>query len=114
MTIPQVTPAELALFARLIFETADFTDLPSDDQAMCSALALAAERYCSGQTGLACARDGATDTDENDDLRYAVLTVGAEMLDNRQMTAQYSTQNPTVTQILAMHSVNLLPSVEVL
>lgn len=34
------------------------------------------------------------------------------MIDNRQVTMQYTGRNPTVMQILDMHSVNLLPSVE--
>lgn len=112
MKIPQVDAADLALFARITYELSDYGDLSAGDKAMCEATVLAAEHYCSGQTGLACARDGEADEEPNGDLRYAVLTVGAEMLDNRQMTAQYSTQNPAVTQILAMHSTNLLPSAE--
>lgn len=43
-------------------------------------------------------------------LRYAILTIAAEMYDNRQMTQQYTGKNPTVMQILDMHSTNLLPS----
>lgn len=45
-------------------------------------------------------------------ILIVILTVGAEMLDNRQLTAQYTGQNPMVMQILDMHSTNLLPSVE--
>ena len=40
-----------------------------------------------------------------------VLVIATEMLDNRQMTAQYTGQNPTAMQILNMHSTNLLPTV---
>ena len=47
-----------------------------------------------------------------DELGYAIKTVAAEMIDNRQVTMQYTGRNPTVMQILDMHSVNLLPSVE--
>ena len=46
------------------------------------------------------------------ELGYAIKTVAAEMIDNRQVTMQYTGRNPTVMQILDMHSVNLLPSVE--
>jgi hypothetical protein len=52
------------------------------------------------------------ETNEAEELAVAVLTVGAEMLDNRQMTAQYSTQNTMVMQILNLHSQNLLPEVD--
>lgn len=49
---------------------------------------------------------------EQEDLAYAVKALAAEMIDNRQVTMQYTGRNPTVMQILDMHSVNLLPSAE--
>jgi len=39
-----------------------------------------------------------------------VLAIAAEMVDNHQITAQYTGKNPTAMQILDMHSANLLPS----
>lgn len=38
--------------------------------------------------------------------------MAAEMLDNHQISAQYTGKNPLVYQILDMHSTNLLPSAE--
>lgn len=48
--------------------------------------------------------------DELEDLAYAVKVMAAEMIDNRQITAQYTGKNPMVMQILDLHSTNLLPS----
>ena len=47
---------------------------------------------------------------ELEDLAYAVKVMAAEMIDNRQITAQYTGKNPMVMQILDLHSANLLPS----
>ena len=47
---------------------------------------------------------------ELEDLAYAVKVMAAEMIDNRQITAQYTGKNPMVMQILDLHSTNLLPS----
>ena len=49
---------------------------------------------------------------ELEDLAYAVKVMAAEMIDNRQITAQYTGKNPMVMQILDLHSTNLLPSEE--
>lgn len=106
--IPQVTAAEIAYFCRAVIEESEFSALPVQEQELFTALAYAAMQYCANQTGLEVSNEPATD---NADLAYAVKTVAAEMYDNRQMTAQYSVQNPTVTAILGGHSVNLLPGV---
>ena len=65
----------------------------------------AARSYCAAYAGID------LDTVAFEDVAYAVCVAAAEMLDNRQMTAQYTGRNPTVMQILDMHSTNLLPSV---
>lgn len=100
------------MFARLCVDSCEYDKLNSDEQRMCESVAIAAERFAGGMTGLSCAREDGADEDANADLRYAVLVLAAEMIDNRQMTAQYTSQNPTVMQILGMHSTNLLPGVE--
>ena len=46
------------------------------------------------------------------DVCYAIKVLAAEMIDNHQVTAQYTGKNPLVYQILDLHSTNLLPSVE--
>ena len=45
-------------------------------------------------------------------MTYAIKVIAAEMIDNHQITSQYSCQNPLAMQILDLHSTNLLPSVE--
>ena len=109
LLIPIIDPVDVAVFSRVCYESGDFDDLPDDDKMQCSAVAEAAERFASGYTGLKCQRDYPTEQSEpNGDIRYACHVVAAEMIDNRQMLTQYTTTNPTVTQILNMHSVNLL------
>ena len=117
MRIPKVEADEFAVFARVTISSADYTELPDDLKAMCSGAVLSAERMASAYTGLPCERDAAAgdvDPDPNADLKYAVLVTAAEMFDNRQIVTQYQTRNPTVMQILNLHSVNLLPTPELL
>ena len=38
--------------------------------------------------------------------------LAAEMIDNHQITTQYTGKNPVAMQIMDLHSTNLLPSVE--
>jgi len=95
--------ADIALFSRKILNTAEFDELSVLEQQECEdALAAAAAAY----TGLD------IEATEQEDLAYAVKALAAEMIDNRQVTMQYTGRNPTVMQILDMHSVNLLPSAE--
>ena len=49
---------------------------------------------------------------EQEDLAYAVKVLAAEMIDNHQITTQYTGKNPVAMQIMDLHSTNLLPSVE--
>jgi len=115
MRIPKIAADEFAVFARVTISPADYDDLPDGIKAMCSGAVISAERMASAYTGLPCERDAAagdTDADPNDDLKYAVLVTAAEMYDNRQIVTQYQTRNPTVMQILNLHSTNLLPTPE--
>lgn len=108
LLIPELSPADVAVFARLCISSGDFHKLPMDEQMQCSAVAEAAELYASGYTGLGCQRGSRESSEPNRDLQYACMVVAAEMIDNRQMVTQYTTCNPTVMHILNMHSVNLL------
>ena len=101
----ELTAADIALFARKILDKADYETLPEGERAGCEAALSAARSYCAAYTGLD------LDAVLFEDVAYAVCVAAAEMLDNRQMTAQYTGQNPTVMQILDLHSTNLLPSV---
>lgn len=106
MTAAELTPADLASYARYALGQDEFDSLPDETQADVTMALAAAKGYVQSYTGTNFATNTAPE------LAVAVLTVGAEMLDNRQMTAQYSTQNTMVMQILNLHSENLLPEVE--
>lgn len=106
MTAPSsLTAYQLAHFCHLCFDEADFSAMPAEEQAEIAMILDLAVSYCGSYAGLD------MDVDQPDAVRYAVLAVGAEMYENRQTTQQYSTQNPTVMQILDMYSTNLLPTV---
>ena len=105
MRVPsELTAYQLAHFAHMCFDPADFDALPPEEQQEVAMILDMAVSYCGSFAGLD------MNADQPDAILYAVLAVGAEMYENRQMTQQYSTQNPTVLQILAMHSTNLLPT----
>lgn len=106
MTVNELTPADLASYARYTLGADEFDSLPESTQSDITVALAAAKGFVKNYTG--------TDFDTNtaEELAVAVLVVGAEMLDNRQMTAQYSTQNPLVMQILNLHSENLIPEVD--
>ena len=101
----ELTAYQLAHFAHMCFDPADFEGLPQEEQQEIAMILDLAVSYCGSYAGLDMTQE------QPDSVCYAVLAVGAEMLENRQMTQQYSTQNPTVTQILDMFSTNLLPTV---
>lgn len=104
----ELKPVDIAFFARKITESSEFEGL-SDLEKMECADALEAS------TAAACAYTG-LDTkgmESYPDITYAIKVMAAEMLDNHQISAQYTGKNPLVYQILDMHSTNLLPSVEV-
>lgn len=106
MRVPsELTAYQLAHFAHMCFDPADFEALPLEEQQEVAMILNLAVSYCGSYAGLDMTQE------QPDSVCYAVLAVGAEMLENRQMTQQYSTQNPTVMQILDMYSTNLLPSV---
>lgn len=106
MTVNELTAADLAVYARFALGADEFESLPIPTQREVEMALSAAKGFVKNYTG--------TDFDTNtaEELAVAVLVVGAEMLDNRQMTAQYSTQNPLVIQVLNLHSENLLPEVD--
>lgn len=106
MTPSEIKASDLAVFARYCFDAVEY-DALDDSQKRSIQLALSgAKSYVGGYTGLD------LDTCQLEDISVAILTVGAEMLDNRQLTAQYTGQNPMVMQILDLHSSNLLPTVQ--
>ena len=116
LCIPTVTVEEVAVFARLCLETAEYADLPEGERDICIAALSAATGFVKNYTGIkldeTAAREKTAEYDVAEELGYAVKVIAAEMIDNRQVTMQYTGRNPTVMQILDMHSVNLLPSAE--
>ena len=94
-----LTAADIAFFSRKIIEPEEYGALSPMEQLEC-------------EGALSAAKAAAADMEktELEDLAYAVKVMAAEMIDNRQITAQYTGKNPMVMQILDLHSTNLLPS----
>lgn len=102
----EIRAVDIALFARLILDEADYPALSDAERMDCEAALTAAKAAVEGYTGLSMLDC------QLEDISYAVKAMAAEMVDNHQITAQTETKNATVMQILNMHSTNLLPSVE--
>ena len=107
MNVRELTASDIALFSRLIMDSSEFDTLTDLERRECESALTAAKAVVEGYTGLDMA------TTEQEDLAYAVKVLAAEMIDNHQITAQYTGKNPVAMQIMDMHSSNLLPSVEV-
>ena len=99
--------ADIALFSRKILNTAEFDELSVLEQQECEDALAAAKAAAAAYTGLD------IEATEQEDLDYAVkVLLAAEMIDNHQITTQYTGKNPVAMQIMDLHSTNLLPSVE--
>jgi len=103
----ELTAEDIAVFTRKIMDKADYAKLPDSEKADCTAALAASKGYVSAYTGL----DLGTSVLE--DITYAVCVIAAEMIDSRQMTVQYATENPTAKQIMDLHSMNLLPTPDI-
>ena len=80
-------------------------NLSDDDLIMLETMKKAAISYCCGQTGLE-----KEQLDEHEDIAIAVLSLIADMWDNRSATTEKTSNvNRTVDTILSMHCINLLP-----
>lgn len=99
-----LTAADVALFARKVLDAAEYEELSDLEKQECEGALAAAKAAAGAYTGLDMEKT------ELEDLAYAVKVMAAEMIDNRQITAQYTGKNPMVMQILDLHSTNLLPS----
>ena len=102
----EIKAADLAVYARKCFDSTEYAALDTAQKSEIDLALAAAKGYVSGYTGLDLAQT------EVEDVTIAILAVGAEMLDNKQLTVQYTGQNPMVMQILDMHSTNLLPTAD--
>lgn len=108
MAPSELKPVDIAFFARKITESSEFEGLSDLEQMECEDALAAARAAACAYTGL-----DTPGMDDYPDITYAIKVMAAEMLDNHQISAQYTGKNPLVYQILDMHSTNLLPSVEV-
>ena len=94
MKISELTDEYIAEYLRAEYE--------GEEQTF-STIHTASIQYIKSYTGLT-----DEEMDNYEDLTIAALVLCGDMYDNRQMTVQSDKENPTVTQILALHSVNLL------
>lgn len=94
MKISELTGEYIAEYLRGEYEA---------EQNTFKAIQKAAIEYIKSYTGLTEA-----EIDEHEDLTIAALVLCSDMYDNRQMTVQNDKENPTVAQILSLHSANLL------
>lgn len=101
-----LTAVDIALFSRKIVDGAEYEWLTDLEKRECEDALAAAKAVAGSYTGLDMAAVA------HEDLAYAVKVLAAEMIDNHQITAQYTGKNPVAMQIMDLHSTNLLPSVE--
>lgn len=103
MKVSKLREVDIALFSRKIMDAGEYEALSALEKQECKDALTAAKAVAAQYTGLD------MKTTECEDITYAVKVLAAEMLDNHQITAQYTGRNPTVMQILDLHSTNLLP-----
>lgn len=94
MKISEVTIVELKDYANV--------DHDFDDDIFTNIL-MAAKSYIKGYTGL-----NDEQLDDKEDLTLALMVLCNEMYDNRIFSVQYDKVNTVVSNILNMHSINLL------
>lgn len=102
----ELTATDIAVFSRRITDETEADSLGVAEMQECEDALNAAKAVAGAYTGI--------DIEGSDfhDITYAIKVLAAEMIDNHQITAQYTGKNPVVMQILDLHSTNLLPSVE--
>lgn len=101
-----LTAVDIALFTRKATDLNEFNNLDPLEQKECEDALEAAKAVAGSYTGLDIEKT------QQADIAYAVKVLAAEMIDNHQITTQYTGKNPVAMQILDLHSTNLLPSVE--
>lgn len=101
-----LTAVDIAFFARKITEQSEYDELSDLEKRECEDALAAAKAFAGAYAGIDIA------VADFEDVTYAIKVAAAEMLDNHQISSEYSCQNPLVIQILDMHSTNLLPGVE--
>lgn len=93
MKLSELTAEDVILHARV----------EGDDKALVPHILEAAKSYVLNYTGLT-----AAEADEEQELPIAALCLAADMLENRSVTAENSSENLTIKTILSMHCRNLI------
>ena len=96
--VSEITAQDLAEYIRI-------DEVTVDDINLLNNLLNVAEAYIKNYTGQ-------TDLDSSYDFVIVVFVLVQDMYDNRTMYVDSTNLNQTVESILAMHSVNLLPTVD--
>ena len=99
MKVSELTESVIANYCRIMEE-----DVTESERVSLGALKAAAVSYVTSYTGLSL-----EEIDNHEDISIAVLTLIADMYDNRAMTVDKKEVNRTAEIILSMHSKNLLP-----
>lgn len=86
-----------------IEELIQYSRVEGDDKALAPHILKAAKSYVLSYTGLT-----ADEADEEQELTIAALCIATDMLENRSLTAENSSENMTVKTILSMHCRNLI------
>ena len=99
MKVSELTESVIANYCRIMEE-----DVTDSERVSLGALKAAAVTYVTSYTGLSL-----EELDRHEDISIAILTLIADMYDNRAMTVDKKEVNRTAEIILSMHSKNLLP-----
>ena len=98
--VSDITPSDLAEYLRI-------TEVTTDDTNTLNSLLTVAKVYVGEYTGRSI-----EELDDYRDMVIAILILVQDMWDNRALYVDSTNINKTVGSILNLHSVNLLPRVE--
>ena len=99
MKVSELTIPIIANYCRIMDD-----DVSDSENLSLEAMKIAAISYARSYTGLS-----DLDMDRHEDITIAILTLIADMYDNRSMTVDKNNVNRTAEVILSMHAKNLLP-----
>lgn len=99
MKVSELTIPIISNYCRIMDD-----DVSNSENLSLEAMKIAAISYARSYTGLS-----DLDMDRHEDITIAILTLIADMYDNRSMTVDKNNVNRTVEIILSMHAKNLLP-----
>ena len=102
MRVSEIVDQDICTHIREEWENLDDNDMKS-----LNIMKSAAINYCCGFTGLT-----EKELDKYEDITIAILSLIADMWNNRDAVGNLKNINPTVDTILSMHCINLLPEAE--